>query len=283
MAKQRKNPTRTFLSRLIVAAACVTLPWAVGLGDAQAQPTMVIRTTDHAFTVPATVRAGFVTVQIINDGKDLHHAQIVRLNPGVTTAQALGALRQGLGAFLPLVVGVGGPGLVAPGGRASVSLTLQPGDHLLLCFVESSDGTPHVASGMVKPLRVTGAVAARPAPSVAGELVLHDFRFAMPQTLNGRETYRVVNQGVQLHEAIFLRLAPGKTVDDVKAFFSQHPASGPPPAMPVGGVQGLSRGGVNYHHPNLPAGEYVVICFIPDPGSGKPHFELGMISAVTVR
>jgi hypothetical protein len=261
---------------------CVVLPWTVGLGDAQAQPTIVIRTTDHAFSAPATVRAGFVTVQIVNDGKDLHHAQIVRLNPGVTTAQALGALRQGLDAFLPLVVGVGGPGLVAPGGRASVGLTLQPGDHLLLCFVET-DGKPHVASGMVKPLRVTGVVAVQPAPPVAGEVALHDFRFAMPRTLDGREPYRVVNQGVQLHEAIFLRLAPGKTVEDVKAFFSQRPPSGPPPAMPAGGVQGLSRGGVNYYYPNLSAGEYVVMCLIPDLASGKPHFELGMITAVTVR
>ena len=218
----------------------------------------------------------------MNEGKDLHHAQIVQLNPGVTTAQAVGALRQGLDAFLPLVVWVGGPGLVAPGGRASVGLTLQPGDHLLLCFVET-DGKPHVASGMVRPLRVTGAVAAQSAPPVAGEVVLHDFRFAIPRTVSGRDALRVVNQGAQLHEAIFLRLAPGKTADDVKAFFSQHPPSGPPPAMPAGGVQGLSRGGVNYHHPNLPAGEYVVMCFIPDPGSGKPHFELGMITTVTVR
>jgi hypothetical protein len=249
---------------------------------AQAQPTIVVRATDNAFSAPATVRAGFVTVQIVNEGKDPHHAQIVRLNPGVTTAQAVGALRQGLDAFLPLVVAVGGPGLVAPGGRPSVGLTLQPGDHLLLCFVETN-GKPHVASGMVRPLRVTGAVAAQSAPPVAGEVVLHDFRFAIPRTVSGRDALRVVNQGAQLHEAIFLRLAPGKTADDVKAFFSQHPPSGPPPAMPAGGVQGLSRGGVNYHHPNLPAGEYVVMCFIPDPGSGKPHFELGMITTVTVR
>jgi hypothetical protein len=279
----KRSRSRTSLGRVVALLTCFVLVGGVGLAYAQAQPTVVIRMTDNAFTAPATVRAGFVTVQVVNDGKDLHHAQIVRLNPGVTTAQALGALRQGLDAFLPLVVGVGGPGLVAPGGRARVSLTLQPGDHLLLCFVESPDGRPHVASGMVKPMRVTGTVAARPAPEVAGEVTLHDFRIDMPQNYSGRATYRVVNQGVQLHEAIFLRLAPGKTVDDVKAFFGQHQPSGPPPAMPSGGVQGLSRGGVNYHHPDLPAGEYVVMCFIPDPGSGKPHFELGMITTVTVR
>jgi hypothetical protein len=283
MPHRNGTRARVSLGTIVAALTCFVLVGGMGLAYAQAPRTITIRTTDNAFTAPAAVRAGFVTVQVVNDGKDLHHAQIVRLNAGVTTAQALGALRQGLEAFLPLVVGVGGPGLVAPGGRARVSLTLQPGDHLLLCFVESPDGTPHVASGMVKPMRVTGAVAAQAAPAVAGESSLHDFRIDMPQGVNGRETYRVVNQGVQLHEAIFLRLAPGKTVEDVKAFFSQHQPSGPPPAMPVGGVQGLSRGGVNYYQPDVPAGEYVVLCFIPDPASGKPHLELGMIRAVTIR
>lgn len=267
----------------VALAIGLALALASGVSFAQAQPTFTIRTTDHAFAAPATVRAGFTTIEIVNDGAEPHHVQMARLNPGVTTAQALGALRQGLDAFLPLVTGVGGPGLVVPGGRDRVSLTLQPGDYLLLCFVESADGVPHVASGMVKPLRVTGAVKARNAPPIGGEITLHDFRIVLPQGFNGRGTYRVVNQGDQLHEAIFVKLQPGKTVEDVRAYFTQHQPSGPPPAIPMGGVQGLSKGGVNYHHPNLPSGEYAVLCFIPDPASGKSHLELGMINAVTVR
>lgn len=169
-----------------------------------------------------------------------------------------------------------------PRGRDRVSLTMQPGDYLLLCFIES-DGVPHLAKGQVKSLRVTGAVEARSGPQVVGEITLHDFRIVLPPNFNGQGTYRVVNQGAQPHEAIFVRLQPGKTVEDVRAYFTQKHPSGPPPAIPMGGVQGLSQGGVNYDYATLPSGAYAVLCFIPDPASGKSHLELGIINAVTIR
>jgi hypothetical protein len=282
MPNERGYAGRNVLRTLVAGAICLGLAGGAGLGDAQAQPAIVIRTTDHKFAAPATVRAGFTTIEIVNDGADFHHAQMARLNPGVTTAQALAALRKGLEAFVPLVTLVGGPGLVAPRGRERVSLTLQPGDYLLLCFVETN-GVPHVASGMVKPLRVTGAVEARPAQVSGGEITLHDFRVEFPKGFDGRGTYRVVNQGAQPHEAIFFKLMPGKTVEDVRAFFTQQHPAGPPPAAPMGGVQAMSHGGVNYYQPQLPAGDYAVVCFVPDLASGKPHIALGMINAVTVR
>ncbi|MDR7420220.1 MAG: hypothetical protein QN178_15065 [Armatimonadota bacterium] len=282
MPHTRVHVVRRVLHTLVAGAVCVGLTMGAGPGDAHAQPALIIRTTDNKFAAPAAVRAGFTTIEIVNDGADLHHAQMARLNPGVTTAQALGALRKGLGAFVPLVTFVGGPGLVTPRGRERISLTLLPGDYLLLCFVETN-GVPHVASGMVKPLRVTGAVEAQPIEAAGGEITLHDFRIAFPRGFDGRSTYRVVNQGEQPHEAIFLKLAPGKTAEDVRAFFAQPHPAGQPPAVPMGGVQGLSRGGINYYRPNLPAGDYAVVCFIPDLTSGKPHIALGMINAVTMR
>jgi hypothetical protein len=34
---------------------------------------------------------------------------------------------------------------------------------------------------------------------------------------------------------------------------------------------------------DLQPGEYVGLCFIPDPASGAPHVHLGMIAAFTVK
>jgi hypothetical protein len=34
---------------------------------------------------------------------------------------------------------------------------------------------------------------------------------------------------------------------------------------------------------DLPAGNYALICFIPDPATGKAHFELGMLGELTVQ
>ena len=110
-----------------------------------------------------------------------------------------------------------------------------------------------------------------------------DFGYTMPKSLPaGRTTLRVVNDGKQWHEIAMLRLAPGKTLDDVKAFFGAPPAGQPPFEM-VGGMQGLDPGGSGYLTLDLQPGEYAGICFIPDPASGTPHVHLGMIAGVTVR
>jgi hypothetical protein len=34
---------------------------------------------------------------------------------------------------------------------------------------------------------------------------------------------------------------------------------------------------------DLPAGNYAYICFVPDPATGKPHAQLGMVGALTVK
>jgi len=260
----------------------------VGLGmasvPADAHPVILIRGTDYAFQVPATIRAGFVALEFTNAGAEPHHAQVARLNDGVTPAQFGEALKKGPEAALPLVTLVGGPGFIAPGGRQRVSVNLTPGTYALACFVETPDGTPHLAKGMLSFFRVTGPAARPGSLRSAGDITLNDFSIALPPGFTGRGTYRVVNRGAQPHEVAIVRLAPGKTMQDFQAFVSQPgPPSGPPPIIPAGGGQGLTRGQTNYLHLNLPAGNYVALCFIPDPGSGKPHVALGMLTTFTVR
>ncbi len=241
-------------------------------GQAEAHPAITIRARDYAFDAPATIRAGFVALDFVNAGSEPHHAQVARLNDGVTQPQFQEALKKGPEAALPLVTLVGGPGIVAPGGRQRVSLDLGPGRYLLACFVESPDGTPHLAKGMIRFFRVTGTVGRSGRLRSAGGIVLNDFSITLPQGFTGRGIYRVVNRGAQPHEIVLLRLVPGKTMQDVQAFLSQQgPPSGPPPFIPAGGGQGISRRQVNYVHLNLAPGNYVALCFIPDPASGKPR------------
>lgn len=249
---------------------------------AEGHPVIQIRGTDYAFQVPAVVRAGFVAVELVNGGAEPHHAQVARLNDGVTPEQFGEALKKGPEAALPLVVLVGGPGMIAPGARERVSLNLIPGTYVIACFVESPDGTPHLAKGMLAFFQVSGPAASAGRLRAAGDITLNDFSITLPQGFTGRGTYRVVNRGAQPHEVAIVRLAPGKTVQDLQAFVA-GPPSGPPPIIPAGGGQGISRGRTEYLHLNLPAGRYVALCFIPDPGSGKPHVALGMLTTFTVR
>ena len=93
-------------------------------------------------------------------------------------------------------------------------------------------------------------------------------------------TYKVVNDGPQPHELNILKLAPGATVDDMRAW-EANPST-PPPFEAVGGMNGLSRGVDGFMTVDLQPGAYVAICHIPDPGSGVPHSHLGMIRAFSV-
>lgn len=272
------------MRKTLVAVAVAVLVGSAGLiGPAEAHPVITVRATDFAFEIPATIRAGFVAVDLVNAGAEPHHAQLMRLNEGVTPAQFQEALQKGPEAALPLVTLVGGPGVVATRGRQRVSLDLVPGTYVIACFVESPDGTPHVAKGMLSIFTVTGRAGRSGQLQSAGDIVLSDFAFAFPKNFTGRGTYRVVNRGAQPHEVGFLRLAPGKTLEEVKAFFAGQAPAGPPPIIPAGGTQGLHRGLSNYVRLNLAPGTYMAVCFIPDPASGKPHTELGMITTFQVK
>jgi len=279
---------RTLKPSLVLAAAValvlaafqsVTAP--ATRAAAATPPVVDIMASDYGFEAPDTLPSGLVTLRLMNHGQEPHHAQMMRLNDDITLDQFLAALQtEGEGA-LRLVALTGGPGAVNPLNSGEVTLDLKPGSYVLACFIESPDGVPHLAKGMLKPMTVTSAPAdPNAAPELAGTLTMRDFSFDMPQQVPaGRSTYRVVNEGPQPHELNVLKLAPGAVIGDVAAW--EADPTTPPPFEAVGGMNGLSRGVDGFVTLDLQPGEYVAICHIPDPGSGVPHSHLGMIRAFT--
>ena len=57
---------------------------------------------------------------------------------------------------------------------------------------------------------------------------------------------------------------------------------GPPPAEPVGGVGALENGMRASFTADLTAGDYGLICFIPDAKDGKMHLAHGMMKTIKV-
>jgi hypothetical protein len=57
---------------------------------------------------------------------------------------------------------------------------------------------------------------------------------------------------------------------------------GPPPAMIIGGTAALSAGQGAVVTLDIPAGDYVIICFVPDAKDGKMHADHGMIRQIKV-
>jgi hypothetical protein len=151
----------------------------------------------------------------------------------------------------------------------------------MVCFVPAADGMPHLMKGMVHPLRVVGPSreVAEPAADVVMKLVDFDFQLLAPLAA-GRHTIRVENAAGQPHEVVFIRLHPGKTPEDFVAWGDKP--EGPPPGAGFGGMSGIVPGAHGFATVDLPAGDYLLICFFTDAKDGKPHYAHGMMKMIKV-
>jgi len=246
---------------------------------------LAVEARDFSFGLPAQASAGVTHIALNNTGKELHQAQVARLNADASFEDLTAALQNpDPSGALALLTLVGGPTGVAPGATGSVDLNLEAGAHVFLCFIAGADNVPHIAKGMIAPLEVTEPATAGELPTGDAELTLQDFAFVGLDSLSaGPHTVTVTNNGPQPHEAGVVKLADGVTVPDViELLGAAEPASGPPPWTDVGGIAGISPGSTATMDVDLPAGDYAFVCFIPDPATGNPHLMLGMIAPLTV-
>ncbi|MGH7696415.1 MAG: hypothetical protein ACRENH_15625 [Gemmatimonadaceae bacterium] len=238
--------------------------------------------TDYAFQAPDTVSAGPTWVRMTNNGKELHHVIIARIDSGHTSDEFLKEL--GAGKAPAWAKMIGGPIAPNPGGTPTqTAVPLAPGMYTLFCVVPTSDGIPHVAKGMVRQMVVTPATAAAASapivPTTTMTLTDYSFNLTTPLTA-GKNTIRVVNSAAQPHEVIIVRLLPGKTVQDVAAFAEK--LVGPPPAEVIGGASFIVGDVANFVELDLTPGDYGLLCFMPDAKDGKAHAVHGMIQAFKI-
>jgi hypothetical protein len=222
-------------------------------------------------------------MRLVNKGKELHHAQLIRIDEGKTMDDIAKALKNP-GPPPSWVKWVGGPNAVPPGKETQATSVLTPGQYAYLCFIPSADKVMHAAKGMIMPFEVTpassGSAAALPAPDATIKLVDYDFQMAKPLTA-GKRTIMVENDGPQPHEIALLKLAPGKTIADFVAWEAGG-MKGPPPAEPIGGVVALDKGARGTFTVDLTPGDYGLLCFVPDSKDGRPHLAHGMIKTIKV-
>jgi hypothetical protein len=108
-----------------------------------------------------------------------------------------------------------------------------------------------------------------------------EFAFIAPATIAaGTTTFRLVNDGKQIHQISILRLAKGKTLNDYAAAIK---AGKPAPwAVGVGGPNAAGPGQSIDATVTLDAGSYVLVCWVPSPGGQVPHMAQGMIQPLAV-
>lgn len=249
---------------------------------AQDNHTVTIVATDYEFRGPDLITSGHTTIEMVNQGKELHHIQLVKLQEGKTLADFNSELKANPSKLPGWINFVGGPNAVVPGEKAVATVFLDNGNYLLLCLIPNSKGLPHLMLGMQKPISVRGVAAPEAKePAATGAITLLDFTFGISRPIPaGTQTIRVVNQGNIPHEIVVVQLAPGTSITDF-AKFAEKP-SGPPPGKPIGGMVGLDHGGHGSFTAEFKPGRYGLICFFPDPATGAPHFVRGMLSEFTV-
>jgi len=273
---------RLGLAGLAMIAACSRqVPRADG-------PNVVtITTSEYAFGMPDTIPAGLTTFRLVNQGKELHHASLVRLRDGKTVADFQAALAAAMKNHTPppsWMTFAGGPNAVTLGDTGVATETLEPGSYVFVCWIPSLDGVPHVMKGMLHPLVVTaGAIPAAAAPAADVTIKLTDYDFVLSQPLTaGKHVVRVENTGAQAHEIVIAALAPGKTLKDFIAW-EEGGEKGPlPTGQWLGGITTLDVGGHSQFTTTFAPGSYLLLCFWPDAKDGKPHLMHGMGKEITV-
>lgn len=290
---------------LVCGIACLSACTAGGeesqAGRSAAAPNVVSLTaTEYAFRAPDTIPAGWTTFRLTNQGGEIHYGHMVRLEEGKSVRGLIDAYAEAIRTSGPRpawVTRFGGPGGTPPGGSSSVTQYLEPGSYVWICPVEDGEGHPHFAKGEVKTFVVRTADprsedrAAAPTASMGIRLLDFSFAFEAPPTA-GRHMVRVHNAGREPHDLVLFKLAPGKSLEELRTALNperaRRPESGeePPPLESLvtgfGGIAVIAPGMEAFFEVDLTPGEYVLACMTTAP-DGQSHIEHGMIQQVSVR
>ena len=293
-------------TRILGLAFVVTLPACAGRDEAPRQdasnaaPSIVeLSIANNTVQAPDSIDAGWTTFHFANNGDDIHYAHIVRLDSARTPAELVAAYADAIrrSAARPAwVKRFGGPGGMAPGDTAVVTQHLEPGSYVWICPVEDNEGNPHFGKGEYKPFVIREAATASKgtAPTATATIQLVDFGFGLDAPLTaGRHTIRVENAGTEPHDVGLLKLAPGRTLEEVRAFLNPERArrpdqadNQPPPFDALGGVAGgiaaMAPGMEGFFEADLTPGDYVLACMVTAP-DGRSHIEHGMIQHVRIQ
>jgi hypothetical protein len=268
----------------VLLLALMMLATASGCGRAAGEiPTVSLTAREFNFSGPDTVPAGLARFELTNAGTRAHLLGIVSLSNGKTAEDVLNDVRSSPSGALPsYAIPMGGPDAVDPGIRSAGYAQLDPGDYAFVCIMPDDDtGKDHLYRGMIKAFRVTGkADQSTKPPPASSNVEAFDFGYRIDSPIAaGDQTIRVHNTGRQPHEAQLARLPDGVTVNQ---YLALNDATSLTKGSSYGGIFNLQPGAQGLLNVYFTPGNYAFICFVVDPGTGKPHFELGQIEQFTV-
>ena len=187
-------------------------------------PGQILDITEDNFFIraPATARPGLTTVRLSSPHGG-HQFELYRLDGGHSVTDLVTALAADKSPSWAKELG--GAGYPPAGGTVNASYILEPGKYAILCAVhDKKDGLRHYQKGMFSEFRVSGprVAGALPNPDIIVREVDYKWNFSRPLTA-GSHVLRVTNDGTHVHEMKILRVLPGHTYGEVKAWKPGQP------------------------------------------------------------
>jgi plastocyanin len=234
-------------------------------------------------SVPGSVPAGVVTVELTNTGRAFHEAQLIRLDPGHTPDQALRVIAAEGAPSPAWIHAAGGTGPAPPGGSSSATQRLSPGNYMVYDAPFLNEGRG-VKFG-VATFKVDGRADPGELPKSTAKIEAHEYGFRASGLHAGTNTVRFTNTGSEPHHVIAAPYRPGATMADVRKAFKREQGGEPPldfekpssTARIDGGTEQITE--LDLEQP----GKYALLCFVSDRKGGPPHVAQGMIAEITVR
>ena len=229
-------------------------------------------------TAPDSVEPGAIEIRFSNDGERPHSLQLVQLGDGHTAAEALEAGEawgEG-GAELPeWIQFVGGIGATKPGGAGIAVVDLPAGEYVAF-DIEGRGPEPYAE------FTVEGDEGA-PLPEVSTTIEAVDYDFDTTALEAGSQRVLLENTGEEPHHLIAAPMKPGATQADLEE--SVRSDEGPPPVVERKAFTTaiISGGESAILDLRFEAGDYALVCFIPDRAGGPPHAVKGMARVTSVK
>ncbi len=242
-------------------------------------PGVTVEITSDGLQIPAAIPSGLVMVTYKNSRDAPTFPRVGWLKEGRTVAEFEEALlADDLLSVMEMTITPGAADL-APGEEKETIITLPAGEILLINI--PGDGN----SPQILPVTTTASTTEVAAPVAAFTAELSDFAFAMPDEIPaGANLWEIHNTGDQWHELSVLKLSEGTTMDDILAALAMDEDAEGTLFEEVAFFGDMSPGITSWAVLDLPAGEYVVVCLLPDVSDGEfaPHAAHGQVHTLVV-
>jgi hypothetical protein len=270
-------------------------------------PKVSITGNEYSFQVPTTITGGFVNLEFKNEGRLVHSAEFIKVDPDTPQAQFVKDLKVASGeeggpiaSYLKPYIG-GNTESVKAGATGTGRQSLPAGIYYLVCSLTDADSVEgeeeegerpalpqHFEQGMISKVTVTGPATVA-LPRTDATVAAKEYTFDVSGIKVGKNEVLFRNDGPkEIHMAAVLEFGRGVTEEQATKALQAFASEGPPPAGTPepedAGFSGLFEvgGGSVFNLDAKRDRVYAFACFIQDRAGGPPHIAKGMSTVLKV-